>query len=133
MTEPTQADIAQLLTFLPKLYAPGFKPVLRWGGGEPAAPGVYTAAWPEYHPLVHEFMGLISQECWRDSTYDPPTTSAMIRNPAVVQTATLAQIKTMLTFCARGERFGDGFWEQVIESGYLKNVLERLQQLYPHL
>ena len=133
MPEPTKDDVEQLLTFLPKLYAPGFKPVLRWGGGEPTAPGVYTAGWPEYHPLVPQFMGLISQECWQDRTYNPATALAMIQNPAFVQTATLAQIKTMFTFCARGERFGDGHWGHMIENGYIKNILARLQQLLPHL
>ena len=34
-----------------------------------------------------------------------------------VRNATLDQIKTMLTFCVRGERFSDGHWGAMIEPG----------------
>jgi hypothetical protein len=35
----------------------------------------------------------------------------------------------MLTFCVRGERFSDGHWEEMIEKGYIRRILERLNEI----
>ena len=35
----------------------------------------------------------------------------------------------MLTYCVRGERFSDGHWEAMVESGVIRSILERLQEL----
>ena len=32
----------------------------------------------------------------------------------------------MLTFCVRGERFSDGHWAEMIEKGYIRQLLEQL-------
>jgi hypothetical protein len=50
----------------------------------------------------------------------------MLKNANLVKTASLSQIKTMLTFCVRGERFSDGHWGAMIEQGYIRLLLERL-------
>ena len=39
------------------------------------------------------------------------------------------QIKTMLTYCVRGERFGDGHWAAMIEGGHVRRLLERLTEM----
>jgi len=41
--------------------------------------------------------------------------------------ASLHEIKSMLTFCIRGERFCDGHVASVIESGKMKSILMRLK------
>mgnify|MGYP006315657893 CR=1 FL=1 len=46
-----------------------------------------------------------------------------------VRNATLDQIKTMLTYCVRGERFGEGHWAAMIEGGHVRRLLERLREL----
>jgi hypothetical protein len=47
-----------------------------------------------------------------------------------------AEIKTMLTFCLRGERFADGHWGEMIEAGHIRRLLERLlvirSEMLPH-
>ena len=48
---------------------------------------------------------------------------------AFIQRATLAEIKTMLTYCVRGERFGDGHWAAMLESGKIVALLNRLRVL----
>jgi hypothetical protein len=39
----------------------------------------------------------------------------------------------MLTFCVRGERFSDGHWAAMIEKGYIRRVLERLNEIKAEL
>jgi len=43
--------------------------------------------------------------------------------------ATITEVRQMLTFCLRGERFSEGHWEAMIENGGLRTLLERLLQL----
>jgi hypothetical protein len=38
-------------------------------------------------------------------------------------------LKTLLTYCARGERFGDGHWVQLFEHGRIVVLLRRLREL----
>ena len=53
----------------------------------------------------------------------------MLKDEKLIRAASLAQIKTMLTFCVRGERFSDGHWAQMIEEGYIRRLLERLNEI----
>ena len=53
----------------------------------------------------------------------------MIGDEEFVRSASLSQVKTMLTYCLRGERFADGHWGDMIERGYIRNILERIDQL----
>ena len=46
-----------------------------------------------------------------------------------MRTASLAQIKTMLTFCVRGERFSDGHWGAMIAKVHIRRLLERLNEI----
>jgi hypothetical protein len=57
----------------------------------------------------------------------------MLRDEKLVKTASLAQIKTMLTFCVRGERFSDGHWGEMIEKGYIRKLLGRLNDIKSEL
>jgi hypothetical protein len=57
----------------------------------------------------------------------------MLRDEELVRTASLAQIKTMLTFCVRGERFSDGHWGAMVEKGYIRRILERLNEIKSQL
>ena len=53
----------------------------------------------------------------------------MLQDDAIIQRATLAEIVTMLTYCVRGERFGDGHWAAMLESGRIVALLKRLRAL----
>ena len=53
----------------------------------------------------------------------------MLKDEEFVKSASLSQIKTMLTFCVRGERFSDGHWAEMIENGYIRKILERINEL----
>ena len=53
----------------------------------------------------------------------------MLRDENLIKTASLAQIQTMLTFYVRGECFLDGHWGAMIEKGYIRRLLERLEKI----
>ena len=50
------------------------------------------------------------------------------RPTARVRRASLDEIRTMLTYCVRGERFCDGRWGAMIQGGHVQRLLERLAE-----
>jgi hypothetical protein len=129
--DPTVFDFDELLGYLPVLYAKDFKPVVHWGGGNKTDKGVLVMPWPDYENVVREFFRVTSKECWCDRDYTSKNISEVIRDPQRVACATLQEIKFMLTWCVRGERFCDGHWINVINNGAILNVLLRLRDLRP--
>jgi hypothetical protein len=125
---PTLQQIEELTAFLPRLYAPGFSPIRQWKGGEKRNDGSYSLPYPDYHPLVEEFFRAVSS-AWLDYDYNPEKAYQMLKDEHLIKTATLPQIKSMLTFCVRGERFSDGHWGEMIEKGYIRRLLERLNEI----
>lgn len=126
---PTSKEIAELVGFLPRLYAEGFVPIERWYGGEKDENGVFTLPWPEYSKVVADFFQVASRKCWCDYGYVPEEAGQMLEDGWVVRNASLAQVKTMLTYCVRGERFATGHWAWAIEQGHICRLLERLAEL----
>ena len=126
---PTLKEIEDLTAFLPRLCAEGFSPVVSWGGGEKQKDGSISVPYPNYHSLEEEFFRLVSSGGWLDYEYDPEQAYQMLKDENLIKTASLSQIKTMLTFCVRGERFSDGHWGQMIEKGYIRRLLERLNEI----
>lgn len=126
---PTTTEIDELLAFLPQIYAEDFRPVKRWMGGNRDANGNIVMPYPEYDEVVDEFFKVAAKECWLDFEYNPEEAYRMLKDEEAIKAADLARIKTMLTFCVRGERFSDGHWEEMIESGHIRRLLERLGQI----
>lgn len=126
---PTLTEMEALTAFLPRLYAEGFSPVERWEGGGKNKDGTYSLAYPKYHPIVEQFFGHISSDGWLDYEYNPEQAYQMLKDEQAIKTATLPQIKTMLTFCVRGERFSEGHWGEMIEKGYIRRLLQRLNEI----
>lgn len=114
---PTLAEIREIVEFLPILYADGFTPIRQ---SNPQF---------EYEPVVISFYMLCSGEHWIDYNYNPPEARRLFDNDDLIRNASLSQIKTMLTYCVRGERFCDGFWAGMIEGGYIRQLLERLMEI----
>lgn len=126
---PTAADIDELLACVPGLQQPGVKYIETWEGGETDAAGVMHVPYPRYTPQVQSFFRLAARECWADYDYDPATAREMVRDDAFIASATLANVKTMLTFMVRGERFCDGHWGAMLSEGRVQAVLQRLKQI----
>ena len=126
---PTLQEIEVLTAYLPRLYAAGFSPIESWSGGEKLKDGSFTLSYPSYNPVVEEFFRHVSGDGWLDYEYNPEQAYQMLKDENVVKTAALPQIQTMLTFCVRGERFSDGHWGEMIEKGYIRRLLERLNEI----
>lgn len=126
-TLPTREDIDELVAYLPRLYAEGFQPILRWDGGEKTKEGYLTMPWPVYDPLVEQFFTF--KPCWLDYNYSPENAGKILKDEARIKTATFAEIKSMLTFCVRGERFSSGHWGAMISQGHIRRLLERLVEI----
>jgi hypothetical protein len=124
--KPTAAEIAELLAFLPELSTDGFSPY-------PNAPneqsGVATVTGPSDSPIVWKLFHVASKDCWCDPEYQSKAPHEMLKDAELISNADIDQIKTMLTYCVRGERFVDGHWYAMIEMGYVRRLLQRLAAL----
>ncbi len=129
---PTSKEISELVAFLPDLCKEGFKPVIKWRGGEKQSDGAITFPWPEYDEVVHRFVSVASQPEWRDPSYLSNQMASTFEDPTIIDNADLNQLKTILTYFVRGERFIDGHWETMIQQGYICRLLRRLQELETH-
>jgi hypothetical protein len=125
----TVDEIDELLRFLPLFDVPGRKYVKRWAGGEKTPDGAITVPFPEYCDDVLEFFALAGQPFLSDHDYEPRQAHRMLNDDRFISTCSLHDIKTMLTYCVRGERFCDGHWENLLESGRVVAILRRLEVL----
>ena len=123
---PTKKEIDELVQFLPLLYAKDFIPVKKLGFGK-NEDGVSYWPWVEYEKETDNFISAASQEFWFDRQYDPKESSKMLKSEQNIAKASLQEIKTMLTFCIRGERFCDGHFGSMIKAGKIKSILKRLK------
>lgn len=124
---PTADDIKELVDFLPILYAPEFETIKKWTTKN--KDGTLCFPYPTYTKSVEHFFRLAAKECWSDYQYNPVEAKNMLENQKNINNASLKEIKTMLTYCVRGERFCDGFWSGAIKSGKIRALLERLKEI----
>jgi hypothetical protein len=125
----TRETIDQLLRFLPLFDVPGRQFVERWAGGERTDDGAITVPYPIYADDVLEFFQLAGQPCWSDYGYSPAEAARMLKDDGFIARATLGEIRSILTYCVRGERFCDGHWQVVLKSGRVTAILRRLAVL----
>lgn len=119
-------EIDQLLRFADRFSGLGDSPCATWSSGS-TADGVQTLPWPVYPRFVEEFFHAAGQPFWSDRDYADSGASTLIDSDSEIAKATLVQLKSMLTFCVRGERFGDGHWDALIGSGRIQALLQRLR------
>ena len=118
--------IDELLRFLPLFEEPEREFIVRWGGGERIDDNTFTMPHPVYADDVVAFFGLAGQPFWSDYKYKPAEAGKLLRDDDFIARATLDEIKTLLTYCVRGERFCDGHWGAVLQSGKIVAILRRL-------
>lgn len=126
---PTNAEINKLTAFLPRLYAADFSPIKEWKGGERIETGGITMPYPDYDRVTREFFRAASEPCWVDGRYLQRDAGEMLGDPERVANASLDEVRLMLTWCVRGERFCDGHWDRMIEAGHVRRLLERLVEI----
>jgi len=123
---PMADEIDKLTAFLPRLAAEDFSPIREWKGGERTDSGTITLPWPDYDPAVRDFFEAAAAPCWTHSNYLSAGAEDMLADEERARNASLDEIRAMLTFCVRGERFCDGHWGAMIEAGHIHRLLERL-------
>jgi hypothetical protein len=129
----TPERIDELLAYLPVLESPGRPFIEKWEGGEKQKDGTLVMSFPAYSADVEEFFRKASQPWWCDYAYKPEEAGRMLQDGVLVRNATLDHVKTMLTYCVRGERFCSGFWEGILASGQVQDLLRRLKVLREEL
>ncbi|HWS56742.1 MAG TPA: DUF6508 domain-containing protein [Pyrinomonadaceae bacterium] len=122
--EITDADIDALLKFLPGFERAG-REFATWRGGGREGEAL-TLPYPDYDGDVLEFFGLAGQECWCDFGYRAEEAWRMLGDEEALARAGLEEVKSMLTFCVRSERFGDGNWQSLLKEGRVAALLRRL-------
>ena len=125
----TRERVDELLAFLPRFEVPGRAWIEGVGGGEETENGAVTTRFPIYYEDVLAFYRLAGQPWWSDYEYVPREAAGMLADEERIARATLDEIKTMLTYCVRGERFADGHWAAMLESGKVVAILRRLAGL----
>ena len=128
-TSISSEDMDELLRFLPLFENSDRAYVKEWAGGELTADGALTVPYPIYCDDVLEFYTLAGQTHWSDFEYNPREAGAMLTDDELIATGSLDEIRTMLTYCVRGERFVDGHWAHMLETGRIVAILRRLAAL----
>lgn len=116
----TQQKLDELLAFLPLFEEGNCQWITSWDGG-----------YPHYVEAVERFFALAGEACWIDQGYKPIESSEMLKDANFIKRANWEQVKQMLTFCVRSERFNDGAWAGAIESGKIVLLLRRIAALGP--
>jgi hypothetical protein len=123
-----EEKIDELLRFLDIFDKADWKSIIKWHGG-PQPDDSIQFPYPEYRLEVIDFFQLAGQPFWSDYDYNPTKSRKWIEDPSFIKTASFQQIKTLLTYCVRGERFCDGHWSAMLEKGIITAILKRLEQI----
>jgi len=115
------AAVDELLSFLPALAAFARDEAARSAPPPQPTPAQHEAMWALFRAA--------SSPPWCDYGYEPASAGAMVRSDAAIAGASLDQVRTMLTYCVRGERFCDGHWEHLVTTGRVPAILRRLRGL----
>jgi len=126
---PGPEDIDRLMAFLPRLPTDRASVIENEDSSAGSGASPIPFHYPGYAPVVEEFFAAASAECWSDHEYDPWVVGPQLEESGFVEAADLSQIRTLLTFCVRGERFCDGFWGSMIQEGHIRRILKRLMEL----
>lgn len=121
-------DVDALLESLPLFERPG-RTFAKWdevvtnadGGGSRI-----RLPFPSYDADMEQFFRLVGER-WMDRWYEPVEARRMLADAEFVKGASIKQVKSMLTYCARGEKFCDGHREWLLKSGQIVALLRRLE------
>ena len=107
---PNLADLHRLATLGQRIQrnSDGANP--RWHQMQQQVDGTLSWPWPEYPAAREDFVQEASRNCWSDPSYEPSNTARMFNDEGFVATASLSQLRTMVTYFVRGEKFCDGHW-----------------------
>lgn len=108
------------------------KPVAYAGGGT-GADGTIRLA----HPRTASVLLALVSECYDQNViypFDWPAFTAKagkMTEPGAIESASIDELRQLLTTIVRQDRFGAGLLEELAENGVLLRVLERIDVLVP--
>ena len=83
----------------------------------------------QYRKDVREFFALLQEREWDYLDYLSPEIREFVKYPDKIQFATLKQIKGILTYCLKGERYVEGHRNVMLKRGVVQEALRRLKNL----
>ena len=117
-SEITKKDIEELVSYLPILYNDDVELY------KIKTDGKYIDDFYHYNKNLNSFIRLVLKPCWFVSSYS----DELIKNNGI-ESASLNELKSLLTCCARGEKFRQGHFAIMVERKVIKRILERLKIL----
>jgi hypothetical protein len=126
---PKLDDVDRLLAFLPKLGAGDLQIYADDPIEESPDDGVLRMYSRRYSDDVQGLLDASRAPAWRDADYGQKKADEILSDPKRIAVASLQDIKTLLTFCVRSERFAEGSWGSRVRSGEISAVLNRLAEL----
>ena len=125
--------VESVLSFREALEHRAKAPIKEWDGGRDPNSGVLTLPYPKYHADILDFFTALSVllSLWIPDATDYLDISEKFRvDHNAVAVARPDEVKALLTFVLRGEKYCDGFWGTQLSSGSVIALLERLEELY---
>ena len=102
-------------------------PLFEWHGGTPDADGVIQMPYPEYHPVISEFLSALSKaHAVADVDWMHWSGASRYSTDADVRIAPVADAVRLITTVVRGERFDEGTVAAALEDGRLQAAAERI-------
>ena len=80
-------------------------------------------AYPNYTNEVLSFINILSVKFWEDTNYTQKPVTDWLQNPMKLETLSIDELKSVITYILRQERFCEGFWLSTFEKGYFKFIL----------
>ena len=118
-------DVEAAVAFLPTFSARDFSP-----GHWESPPGVFPYFCAD--PAVGEFLKQLYDHHWvvdLDWPSQQDWAQQRVADPTLLRTATLDEIRMLLTTHARKDRFCDGHLAEMLGCGHIRAVLERLREI----
>jgi hypothetical protein len=128
---PDRAMVEELLAYLPGFSAPGRQFVRQFQAEVPGEGEVGVWPHPDYDDDVVAFFMSIGLAPWIDPGYRTSRAEQLIAQPDLLADASYADVRAVLNYCSRGERFCDGYWLDVLQRGVVQAALARLDVLVP--
>jgi hypothetical protein len=127
----TRERIDELLRYLPLFDRPYNDDFEEWWGvGERNELGTLISPYKEIPTEVEEFFRLVEPLCRFNEPWDPDQALGMLADDRFVASASLDEVELMLRGCV-ASRFiwGKAYWGELLRTGQIALLLNRLRQL----
>lgn len=129
MSTATRTAADELLVFLTVFERTDRDVIVQWVEPARLPDGSMSVSYPIYAADVMLFFDKAGAAAWSDKDYARKPVSRWLDDDDFIANATLDQMKSLLTYCVRGERFCDGFWASLFQRGRIVKLLRRLEDL----